>query len=250
MTGLVTHGSRAYYRCQGKNPGKGGKLPCPSRMVRAERLDGVVWEAVMRLLQEPEWVKEYFFQVQRLRLAGRDPLEERIRRTEQLLRKGQEQIQRLIDAYAAGVIELSELAERRGRLEERLVHLKQERAELEGQRRERIREQDVLASLAAFRRAVGKGLEQLEFGERQELVRLLVEEVEVKGSEVRIRHIIPVGRIIDLHLASSRFRTQGWVKILLLRLDLQDSEQDLRAPSGQARAEEVLILRPDSEAEG
>ena len=84
MTGVVTGPGRAYYRCQGKSPGTGpgGRPPCPSRMVRAERLDGVVWEAVVQLLQEPERVREYFPQVQRLQLQGRDPLGERIRRVE------------------------------------------------------------------------------------------------------------------------------------------------------------------------
>lgn len=205
MTGLVAAHEYAYYRCQGKNPAVAGQSPCPSRMVRAERLDCVVWEAVVTLLQRPELVREYFPKVQQLRLEGRDPLGERIRSLEQLISRNQEQVQRLIDAYAAGVIELSELAERRQRLEERLLCLRQERAELAEQQRQQIREQDVLQSLATFRRAVGKGLEGLTFAERQQLVRLLVEEVEVKGSEVQIQHIIPVGRIIDLHLASTHF---------------------------------------------
>lgn len=217
MTGLVAAHEYAYYRCQGKNPAVAGQSPCPSRMVRAERLDCVVWEAVVTLLQRPELVREYFPKVQQLRLEGRDPLGERIRSLEQLIRRRGEQIQRLIDAYAAGVIELSELAERRQRLEERLLYLRQERAELEEQQRQQIREQDVLRSLEAFRQAIGKGLERLTFAERQQLVRWLVEEVEVevKGSEVQIKHIIPVGRIIDLHLASSGFRTLNYLDCAL-----------------------------------
>jgi site-specific DNA recombinase len=108
----------------------------------------------------------------------------------------------LIDAYVAGVIELGELAERRRSLEERLAQLGEELAELKGQQREQIREEEVLRSLEAFQKAVGAGLEGLTFAERQELVRLLVEEVEVAGSEVRIKHIIPIGRVIDLPLRS------------------------------------------------
>jgi site-specific DNA recombinase len=180
MNGLTRKGY-SYYRCRGKEveegmEGEGGER-CPSRWVRASSLDGLVWEAVVGLLEEPRVVQEAFRRVQRAELAGDGPLRERIGRLEGLIQKSLGQIQRLIDAYTAGVIELRELRERREGLEARIDHLRGELAELREQERRRVEEWEVIQSLRAFRGALVRGLEGLTFEERRRLVRLLVEEV-------------------------------------------------------------------------
>ncbi len=56
----------------------------------------------------------------------------------------------------------------------------------------------MLQSLEAFRKSIGKGLRGLGFKERRQLVELLVEEVEVTGREVQIKHIVPLARRVQL----------------------------------------------------
>jgi site-specific DNA recombinase len=199
MSGYVNDGigKYVYYRCNGKIPARAGQKICPSRMVRSERLDRVVWEAVVKLLKQPEVIKEYFQKLQSAELIN-TPLSERIKRLEGLIQRSEAQISRLIDAYAAEVIELEELAHRRERIEERISQLQKEVAELKEEQRQRIKERDVLVSLREFKRAVGEGLENLPFEQRQKLVRMLVEEVEVKGEDVEIKHIIPIKPFVDL----------------------------------------------------
>jgi site-specific DNA recombinase len=200
MTGMARKG-HPYYRCKGKQPEDQQKRKrCSSRMVRTDELDQLVWGVIAKLLEEPEVVKGIFKQVRQAELEGDGPLQERMKGTEQLIERSRAQIQRLIDAYAAGVIELGELRERREGLEARIDHLRCEMAELKEQQRKRIEEGEVLESLEAFRRAVGEGLEELKPMERQQLVRLLIEEVEVKGNDVQIKHIIPITSGVHLNL--------------------------------------------------
>lgn len=102
---------------------------------------------MVKLLEDPSVIREAFLQLQQAELAGDGPLQERLRRLEGLIRKSRGQIQRLIDAYAAGVIELRELRERREQIEARIDHLRQELAGLREQQRRRVEEREVLQSL-------------------------------------------------------------------------------------------------------
>lgn len=77
--------------------------------------------------------------------------------------------------------------------------------ELREQCRKRIEEQEILKSLEAFKSAIGESLNYLGFEERRQLVRLLVEGVEVAGNDVRIKHIIPIIPGVHLNLSSHNF---------------------------------------------
>jgi len=205
MSGLTRKGY-SYYRCRGKElAGAEGGERCPSRWVRVPSLDGLVWEAIVKLLEDPRVIREAFLQVQKAERAGDGPLQERIKLIEGLIQKIRRQIQRLIDAYAAGVIELGELRERREQMEARTLHLRRELAGLREQQRRRVEEREVLQSLEAFRKSIGKGLRGLGFEERRQLVELLIEEVEVTGREVQIKHIVPLARRVQLSPKSAHF---------------------------------------------
>src|SRR4051812_29237149 len=104
-----------------------------------------------------------------------------------------QQIERLTEAYLAGVVPLGEYQHRRQDTEGRLVAL-------DGQERELTRDADRQAEAArlaahaeAFCQRVRQGLEQADFGRKRELLELLIDRVVVTGDAVEIRYAVPVG---------------------------------------------------------
>src|SRR3954467_3383167 len=104
-----------------------------------------------------------------------------------------QQIERVTEAYRAGVVPLSEYERRRRDAEARLVAL-------DGQERELTHDTDCQAEAArlaahaeAFCQRVRQGLEQADFGRKRELLELLIDRVIVTDETVEIRNAIPVG---------------------------------------------------------
>src|SRR4051794_26355463 len=102
----------------------------------------------------------------------------------------QQQIERLTEAYLAGVVPLSEYERRRRDAEARL-------AALDGQERELTHDTDRQAEIAhlaahaeAFCQRVRQGLEQADFARKREL---LIDRIVVTDETVEIRYVIPVG---------------------------------------------------------
>src|SRR5215210_5531085 len=104
-----------------------------------------------------------------------------------------QQIERLTEAYLAGVVPLSEYERRRREAEVRPLAL-------DGQERELMNDADrqgeaarLAAHAEAFCHRVRQGLEQADFRRKRELLELLVDRVVVTGGAVEIRYAVPVG---------------------------------------------------------
>jgi len=107
-----------YYCCRGKlsaiHSHRASK--CPSRYIPAEQVDALVWEDLCRLLNEPEAIR---FALERAHGGHWLPQDLQARR--EALRRGQasiqQQIERLTEAYLAGVVGLDEFRRRRGEMD-------------------------------------------------------------------------------------------------------------------------------------
>ena len=104
---------------------------------------------------------------------------------------------RLVDLYQSGLLGLAEVQRRakevdtrRGELEEQSRALTEQRSVLAQQNRLRRR-------ITGFVQRVSSALNELSFGQRQKLVRLVVEEVRVAGFQVDIRLRIPLDQSPD-----------------------------------------------------
>lgn len=182
-----------YYICRGK-----GLLQpeerCPSRWVRADALENLVWEAVCELLLSPQQVLASYQEQREAWLQGEGEQERRaLEREAEALRLRR---QRLVDAYEMGAISLEELVKRRQRLEE---------AQREVARRQRAWEQQqqhwegfaqALSELERYRATIQESLDSLTFEQQREILTLLVEEVVVHEDRILIRHILPVDRAL------------------------------------------------------
>ena len=184
----------AYYLCRTKAqrrylaPGE----RCPARYIPARALEELVWADLCCVLEHPEMIAEA---MERARGGHWLPQEWQARRAN--LQRGRaslgQQIERLTEAYLAGVVGLGEYERRRREAEARLLALEQQEQALLADA-ERHSETVTLATHAdVFCRRVRDGLEAADFERKRALLELLVDRVVVTDSAVEIRYVFPTG---------------------------------------------------------
>jgi site-specific DNA recombinase len=193
MNAVMQQKKYPYYYCyKGHSPLDSGRAEkCTARRVRADRLDAVVWNHIVELLQNPDLIVEQFH-VQRQGLSAQGSLGQQIERLEGLIRQQHRQIGRLIDAYQAEIIQLDELSIRRRRAEQKVQAWERQIQDLRRQQEQRFREEVVIQEIEHFCKVTRAGLETATFDDRRRIVDLIVEKVVVTGTEVVIHHIIPI----------------------------------------------------------
>jgi site-specific DNA recombinase len=181
-----------YYVCRGHHPLTCGRVTkCPSRRVRAERLDAVVWQALCQLLQEPTLLPtlhQSWAQAKQHSLSALEAQQAQIHQRQQRLAQ---QSQRLVDAYQTDIITLSELQTRRHKLLAELDHLAQESQQLAASQQQTVHWHEVIAHAERFRQLLGDKLDQLPFEDRQAVAKCLIQKVVVTGEQVDISYVLP-----------------------------------------------------------
>ncbi|HSF30714.1 MAG TPA: recombinase family protein [Candidatus Tectomicrobia bacterium] len=182
-----------YYGCAGKDPVTVGRVErCPSRRVRADRLDALVWTLVCELLQDPQSILQAYALWQHVQQGQQGQFQEQLDRIDTQIGNLERQLQRLIDAYQQEVITLQDLSARREQITQRLKGLVQERHNLEQQRDTTIKWEHIANNVAQFRALLGSNIERLSFEDRQAVVQLLVEKVIVyQDGAVEVHHVLP-----------------------------------------------------------
>jgi site-specific DNA recombinase len=181
-----------YYECKGHQPLNAGRATrCPSRNVRADRLDEIVWQSLSQLLRNPRTIgqlHQYWSEAKQQNLSTLTMQQEQLLKREQRLER---QGQRLLDAYQAELISLNELQVRRQKLRAELQQVEQERNQLARSQQQTIHWQQVIENADRFRRLLGDNLEQLSFEERQSVAHCLIGKVLITGDEVDIFYTLP-----------------------------------------------------------
>jgi site-specific DNA recombinase len=147
----VTKPERQYYECHGKDCVLSARTAaCPSRSIRAEEIEPVVWDHVAGLLADPDRLLAQFDHLAAVAEAG----SARERAVEQLLRTRLDRTaradKRLLDAYQAGIVSLTELSERRQQLAGERLSLERQQQERTRLREQRLRTEAVRTDLTAF----------------------------------------------------------------------------------------------------
>jgi site-specific DNA recombinase len=182
----------SYHVCTGKARAARHRngVTCESRYIPSLAIDDLVWQDLCGLLRHPEAVAEAF---RRASVGGWHPQEFQARRGG--LRQGRaslaQQLERLTEAYLAGVIPLPEYERRRAEIGARDASLAEQEGRLSGEV-DRLNEAlGLAASLDAFRARVATGLDAATFDRRRQLVELLIDRAVVTGDEVEIRYVFP-----------------------------------------------------------
>jgi len=201
MFGVTTHGSDGkprwrYYRCHGRDcVSRDRDRACPQRQAKVDELDAAVWEHVKQLLNDPATLLGEFeaFARQAEEHATDEQIEEQ--REQAQLRRLDREEQRLLDAYQAEALDLTELKERRQQIAGRRQALTAQREQQARIRAERQVAQATLADLKAFCERIRSRLEEATLAEKQRLLHLLIDRVIVGEDTLEIRHVIPLRRL-------------------------------------------------------
>ena len=182
---------RQYYQCHGKDCVLSARTAvCPSRRIRAEGIEHVVWDHVAGLLADPERLLAQFDRFTATAGSARD------RAAEQQLRTRLDRIARadlrLLDAYQAGAVSLAELTDRRRRLAEERQALEREQEERVRLCQQRAQAETLRTNLAAFCARIRSRLDDATVAEKQAILQLVVERIIVGEGRLEIRHVIPL----------------------------------------------------------
>ena len=181
-----------YYRCIGSDGYRRLNGPlCTNRPIRQDYLDEVVWNEVIRLLDDPGLVQA---EIERRRDAARnaDPLrkrEEELRREQARVEKSSE---RLVTAYQEGLVTLSQLRQRMPTLQKQTQAVESELQSLKMAAMDEAKYLQLAESLAGFRSKLRVRAEVLDIAVRQQILRLLVKEILVGIDTITLRHSIPI----------------------------------------------------------
>ncbi|HVA63487.1 MAG TPA: recombinase family protein [Terriglobales bacterium] len=198
------------YECSARYP-RGTPWSCHSYSQRADRLETQVWAYVRSLLADPALLRARYHE-------GRgdpalDPQQEQEqRRLDRQLTGLEREARRLLDAYQASVIELTELQERRQHLTEHGAMLRQRRAELERLRTDREQELRLLEGADAFCQSIQAALDHPSFAIQQQVLQLVVDRVVVEDQQLTVHHVVPAGpfRLQTDHPNNPKPAEAGW----------------------------------------
>jgi site-specific DNA recombinase len=181
-----------YYRCLGSDGWRylNGAV-CSNRPIREEMLDQVVWNEIVKLLENPCLIEEELNR--RLEAAQKSsPTKRRQESLQRDLARVRKSIERLMTAYQEDLLPLDELRVRMPDLRQRERAMHAELQSIATQAQDRTFLLRLAETLSAFLLRLRSAAETLDLTERQRIVRLLVKEVLVGEDAIIIRHSIPV----------------------------------------------------------
>ena len=171
-----------YYRCLGTDAYRfGGTRVCENKQARMDKLDEAVWQDACELLRHPKLLRREYER----RLAapsGSDVLAS----LKKQIASSQRSVDRLIDAFADGVLDRSEFDPRLKRARAQLAKHQSQLKELEVESREQTSLREALACLDSFSESIESNLETADWTMRREILRTLIEHVVVEENQIRI----------------------------------------------------------------
>jgi site-specific DNA recombinase len=181
-----------YYRCVGTDAFRRFKgVLCTNRPIRQDRLDQVVWDEIMRLLEDDTLLQS---EINRRKEAARNT-DPRRQRHEALLREQAhlaKNSERLITAYQEGLLSLLQLRERMPELNKKAKAVEAELQSLATGAIDDVRYLQLEENLTGFRKKLQVRAKTLDVRERQQILRMLVKEILVDSHSLTIRHSIPI----------------------------------------------------------
>ena len=180
-----------YYRCLGSDRYRypdGAR--CDNRPVRQDVLDEAVWQSVMELLRDPALIQG---EIDRRLSEARDTEPDQCRREE--LRgdraRIEQQLKRLLDAYQEGLVEIDELRERRGGLNERLKSIEADLQASETAAADRDRYLMLAETAENFLGRLAESARTADMEQKRKVLKLLVQNILVGKETVTVKHCIP-----------------------------------------------------------
>jgi len=195
------NGTVRYY-CTNKGSGRSLSEPCSCPPVDGVVVEPLIWKAITELLTDPQLILDYY-------LARPDECHatpHELKRVRRELSQIENQKQRLLDAYQAQVIELSELETRLQVLQQRRQALEQRLSDLDQLAQQQARKDALASDVTQFCQNIRSMLQSPTLEEQQQVLRLVVDHILVGKEQLTIKHIVPLNG--DSRLCTRRSSTR------------------------------------------
>ena len=189
-----------YYYCANHDPlrAKGEHRRCPERNIRADELDTFVFEQVRAAMLRPQMLLAGESAIAKQRKpTGDELLGAEVSRFNRKIEAACAERRRIADLYQADFIDQGELMRRGEETDLRRRTLEAQREALVGERKDLAQKNRLRQRVAGFAEKIAATIDKLDFEQRQQLLRLVVEQVLVKGWQVEIKLRIPLDTPAD-----------------------------------------------------
>ena len=181
-----------YYRCLGSDDYRhvNGRV-CQNRPIRQDYLDGVIWQQVIELFENPEMIRQ---EIQRRikEIKDSSPTRKRKEILDREIHRQQKGIEKLLDAYQEGLLKLDELRDRLPNLRKRSEALQAELRSLEATAADQQTFLHLADNIGNFLERLRRNSDTLDVIERQKILRLVVKEILVHKETIKIKHSVPI----------------------------------------------------------
>lgn len=176
-----------YYRCMHGGTQRPEGVPGHTCSIRADVIEPLIWHALADLLHDPQRIQLAWQAICQQPTTAPDQLQRWQQRQKQL----QHRRQRLLDAYTAGAISLSELTERQNPFLLELRQIKKNLAIAPPSA-------PIQIDLDSFIAQIQLALSVPDFETKQEVLRLLIDNIVVADDTLTVEHIVPTINSIRL----------------------------------------------------
>ncbi len=179
-----------YYYCRNHDPIRAGgeSRRCPERNIRADALDAFVFDHIRAAITHPD---QLLAGEQAVALTTPIPDDElltaELARLDRKIEAADAERRRLIDLYQGGFIELPEMQRRATEVFSRRKELQHKRTSLADERAALARDNQLRRRVHDFAARIHTVIDTLDDTQKQQLLRLLIEDVRVTGWHVEIR---------------------------------------------------------------
>jgi site-specific DNA recombinase len=179
-----------YYYCRNHDPLRAGgeSRRCPERNIRADALDAFVFDHIRAAITHPD---QLLAGEQAVTLHTPIPDDEllsaELARLDRKIDAAEAERRRLIDLYQGGFIELPEMQRRATEVSARRKELQHKRTSLAHERTALAHDNQLRRRVHNFAARIHAVIDTLDDIQKQQLLRLLVEDVRVTGWHVQIR---------------------------------------------------------------
>ena len=181
-----------YYRCFGSEDHRHAKgRVCQNKPIRQDYLDKMIWEQVLSLFADPELIRQEI-QHRIHEIQDSNPTKMRKEVLDKQIVHQQKSIEKLIDAYQDGLLELDELRNRMPELRKRKEALLSELRNIESSVTDEQTFLRMADNIEGFLERIRGTADNLDVLDRKKILRLVVKEILVFKDTIKIKHSIPI----------------------------------------------------------
>ena len=180
-----------YYRCFGSDAYRfEGERKCNCKPVRQDYLDHVVWQEIVKLLEDPGLIQRELEKRIEATKNG-SPVIRQKTVIEKQRTKLTQSMDKLLDAYQEGLISISQLRKRMPELQKR-VHTTEKELENLKTHELALDQRLQLLDKESFISQIDQNADHLDIKEKKKILKLLVKEIVVGDDSIEIKHSIPL----------------------------------------------------------